>query len=356
MKRIILILTLAAIFFSACNLNKDRKLSQQEVEALAKAHSDSIAVVLDSLRQINVFIPPLYDKEIFDSTTTTSFFDLAKATNGELKLLVNSKLITTEIIDIIKSHASDNADLLILMDKTGSMDDDIANVQKGLTQIINTIKTYHNVRLGIALYGDKNEDGPDWFSFKNFETNYASAKEFINQVEVTGGGDYPESVYDGFFKACEQNFWKSDNKRMIILVGDAPSLEKPLSDYTVSDVIKKATENKIVMNFYPIVVTPVLGEEGAGGEGVAPVKTYEKAKLITTVYPNPAVGMVNIDFAASGKYTVQVYDNSGTLIASENVTGNQWKKDVSGFKNGVYVVRVINEDKKFETSKFIVLK
>ena len=39
------------------------------------------------------------------------------------------------------------------------MEDDIANVQKGLNEIINSIKMYKNIRVAIALYGDKNSDG-----------------------------------------------------------------------------------------------------------------------------------------------------------------------------------------------------
>jgi Secretion system C-terminal sorting domain/von Willebrand factor type A domain len=333
--------TLIAIVSLLVSCNLDRKPSDKE-----------IAVIVDSLRKMNIYVPPLYDKEVFDSSTTVKFFELAKATQGDLKLLVNSKLITAEIINIIKSNAENNADLLILMDKTGSMADDIVNVQQGLGQIIDVLKTFNNVRLGIALYGDKNVDGKDWFSFRNFETNYNNARDFINRIEVTGGGDYPESVYEGFFEACKQNFWRSENKRMIILIGDAPPLEKPLSQYKVTDVITKAEEDKIKMNFFPIVVTAAVGELATT---TAP-KTFENEKIVSNVYPNPVSGNISIGLITADDYSIEIFNSAGTPILGDKFSGNLWKRDISSFPNGPYIARLIRKDKKFEAVKFIVYK
>jgi Secretion system C-terminal sorting domain len=351
MKYLLIATTLFSLLI-CCNLNKDRKLSDQELKELAKAHDDSVFVVVDSMRKLNIYVPPLYDKEVFDSATTVKFFELAKATQGELKLLVNSKLISTEIINIIKSNAENNADLLILMDKTGSMADEIDNVKKGLIQITAALKTFNNVRLGIGLYGDKNDDGTDWFSFRNFETDYTAATGFINRIEVTGGGDYPESVYEGFFKACEQNFWRSQTKRMIILIGDAPPLENPLSKYQVTDVIKKAEEDKIKMNFYPIVVTPMSDQV----LNTAAAKTFEKEKIVANLFPNPASDIVNLNLVTNDTYSIEIFNAAGTSILADKFSGNLWKRDVSSLPNGAYIARVIRKDKKFETIKFVVFR
>lgn len=182
------------LLLTACNINPSKQSTETDAIALKKAHDDSVQLILDSFKKINIYLPPLYDKYTFDSATTIKFFEMAKATQGELKLLVNSKLITNEIINIIDNNAIDNADVLFLIDKTGSMEDDIANVQKGLTQIVESLNRFKNIRLAIALYGDKNSDGKDWFSFQNFEMDYGAAKKFIQHIRVTAGEDYPESV------------------------------------------------------------------------------------------------------------------------------------------------------------------
>lgn len=352
MKQIILLSILFYTVLSSCNLDKNRKLSDEEIKELAIAHNDSVMVVLDSLYKLSIFIPPLYDKQAFDSSATIKFFELAKATQGEVTLLVNSKLISNEIIEIIKSHASDNSDILFLIDKTGSMIDDIENVKKGLQQIVDAINIFKNVRLGIALYGDKNVDGSNWFSYKDFEEDYSSSKHFINTIEVSDGGDTPESVYDGFFKSAEQGFWKSDSKRMIVLIGDAPPLEKPASDYSISDVIGQATKDKITMNFYPIVVTPTSDLVSS----VPATKPYETENLILVFFPNPSVGLINVDFVKSDDYSIEIFNSSGNLVLTENFSGENWKKDLGSFSAGIYVFRVSNQNNKFKTYKFVLQK
>ncbi len=350
MKSTVLITCISVALLFSCNLERNRRLSDEEVNELKQAYDDSISLVLDSLYKVNIYVPPLYDKQAFDSTTTINFYELAKATQGELKLLINSKLITNEIIEIIKMHAQNNADLLFLIDKTGSMEDDLVNIKNGLGQVINALNEYQNIRLGISFYGDKNSDGVDWFSFRNFEMDYSDAKIFIQGIHVTGGNDFPESVYDGFFESSKLDFWKSGNKRMIILIGDAPPLEKPLSDYTLSDVIKKANESNIKMNFYPIVVTPSIVTSGKE------IRTYKKEKIITTLYPNPSIGLINVQFERNDSYIIEVFNNSGEVIIKDDYTGDHWVKDFSSFDNGAYVLRAISKDKNFETSKFIVNK
>lgn len=345
---IILILTI-----SSCNIDKERKLTEGELLELQKRNNDSIMVILDSINKVNIYVPPLFDKKSIDSTTTNKFFELAKETKGELKLLVNSELITNEIKYIIEKHSVDNSDILFLIDKTGSMEDDIANVQKGLTEIINSINKYKNVRVAIGLYGDKNSDGKDWYSFKNFETNLESAKKFIKGIKVTNGDDYRESVYDGFFHSTKENFWKSENKRMIILIGDAPPLEKPLSDYSMSDVINKAKKDKITMNFYPIVVTSGLMDEYGI---VTKTKTYEKSKLVTSFYPNPSAGKININLEKDDHYEVQIFDFNGSLISKKNHSGNKISKELYDLPNGVYIIRIVDSEMKFETIKIMLNK
>jgi hypothetical protein len=347
----ILFLLLFVIIFS-CNSREDRKPTQEDVHQLVLNYNDSIVNLIDSMQKSNIILPPLYDKEAFDIATTNKFFELANRTNGELKLLVNSKLITNEIVNIIETHATDGCDILLLIDKTGSMYDDIDNVKKGLTQIVDALNKYDRIRLGIALYGDKNVDGNEWYSFKNFENDYTGAKNFINGIQVTMGGDYPESVYEGFFETVDQNFWKSENKQMIILIGDAPPLEKPLCKYSVEDVVKKANQGNITMNFYPIVVIPIIDGIGDAKE----IKVYKEQNIINMIYPNPTSGSISVSFDRTSDYVIEIYNGSSELLYTENYSGDLWKRDLSVLANGIYVLRAIDKDSRFDTAKFIISK
>jgi hypothetical protein len=139
---------------------------------------------------------------------------------------------------------------------------------------------------------------------------------------------------------------------MIILIGDAPPLEKPLSKYEMADLITKADENKIKMNFYPIVVTQALTETLNNPD----VKTFEKEKIIPSVFPNPVSTTINITLATSDVYSIEIFNAAGLLVLSDKFSGNLWKRDLSSLQNGAYIARVIRQDKKFETVKFIVYK
>lgn len=363
MKRIYLLPIL--LLFTACNLDEDRKLGGEELADLAKHGADSIVLlmnaeavregIIDSFQRIPIHVPPLYDKAAFDTDAAATFRDLARATGGDLHLLVNSRLIAGEIASIIRKHATDGADLLILMDKTGSMSDDLAAVQAGLSQIIRGVRTHKDVRLAFALYGDKNVDSAEgWFSYQNFEHNYEAAQAFIDTIKVTGGGDWEESVYDGFFEANKAGFWRSGRQRMVILIGDAPPLEKPLSNYTLHDVIREATATGTRMNFYPIIVTPTVDDPGDPPPVVK--KFTDDRKLIVSLYPNPATNVVNVDFNAEDTYSIEMFSSTGAKVYGESFTGRVWRHDVSGLSNGTYLVRAATASHSFGTSKFVVYR
>lgn len=314
---------------------------------------DSFKIQMDSLMAADIKLPPIYKHDIITANehSVSKFTNLATATGGNIKILVNSELVAKEVIHTINTISQQKSDLLLLIDKTGSMGGDIACIKHSLSQIIDTIKKYKGTRLAIAMYGDKNADVMKWYSFKNFETNYEEARQYLNSIKVEGGGDWPESVYDAIMKSFEQDFWKSEKKRNIILVGDAPPLERPLSDYGLSEVIAKSKQGGVIMNFYPIIITPAAEDAKVETSEVA---TYKPTKLTTSLYPNPCKGTVNVGFEENDTYYVEVYNASGQVVVSEEAYGISWTKDLGNVPDGMYIARVINSAHKFELIKFIL--
>ncbi len=67
------------------------------------------------------------------------------------------------------------------------------------------------------------------------------------------------------------------------------------------------------------------------------------------IYPNPANSVVNIDLMQ--QYTnVEVYSMVGSLLYSANVSGNFIKLDVSNFEQGVYFLKLINQNSGDQTT------
>lgn len=367
----------AALSFTACDFksptaqeNQDQPQEQQvhiskaDLEQLdapldtvvytePNTYVDSFRIEMDSLMRAKIELPPIYQHEILEANedAATKFDELAKSSKGTMKILVNSSVVAAEVERTISKISASQSDLLILIDKTGSMQDDIDNIKASLTQIIERLKRYKGTRLAIAFFGDKNCDGMGWYSFKNFETYYDAAQQYIDDMKVNGGGDWPESVYDAVFKSFEQDFWQSTTKRNIILIGDAPPLEKPLSDYTLNDVLQKAKEGAVVMNFYPIIIMPEISKVRIERSELA---KYESIKLATSLYPNPSQGSFTVGLQECATYHMEIYNAAGAAVASEDFYGLSWTKDLGDVLNGMYILRIIGPDHKFELIKFIV--
>ena len=193
---------------------------------------------------------------VFLCDAQNQFTQLADSTNSTFYQATNDVQLQENILKIIEHNISDSIDFVFLIDKTGSMGDDISSVREGMSQIISLLAEYVDVRLGLVFYGDKNVDGDSWFQLYDLTTNYNYISELINSVEVSGGGDLPESVYDSIVKSIDEISWTSSIARILIVIGDAPSLEGSESDNTFSDVVNKAINDSVFVNIYPILLSP----------------------------------------------------------------------------------------------------
>jgi len=60
-----------------------------------------------------------------------------------------------------------------------------------------------------------------------------------------------------------------------------------------------------------------------------------------TVYPNPASNVIKVDFESIGDYSITIFDMKGKQVLTSK---NQKTFDVSGFANGVYMLKVITNE------------
>lgn len=306
------------------------------------------ADIIDSLFKV-AFNGPFTIEETLDSSSIDLFTQMAKASRGKAYFSVDKSTLDQAINQIIAEDVVAETDLVLLIDKTASMTDDIAKVKEGLGQIINTLSKKSKVRLAIGLYGDINYMGQDWFDFKVFENNYDEAIDFLNNIKLIGNYDDPESVYEAFFEVANSSFWRSNKKRMIVLIGDAPPQEAPLSQYTVYDVINKAKADKVFMNFYPVLVNPEIVVEKLSDDLVA-------KQIISKVYPNPSAGEINFEFADEKEYSIEVYGLNGQNVFREKRTTWFFTHDFANVPNGAYILRVFDKEGNFDTQRFVIYK
>jgi hypothetical protein len=349
MKKIITFLCIA-IGLASCTYFDKPELSESEKLELIKTENDSIMIVFDSLMELKVEIPQLIDSTFISMECLEQFNKLARETGGNLKVISSSKFVAKIIGEIIETYALDNTDFMIIIDKTSSMADDLDNIKIGLNQILEAIKSKQNIRLSVSTYGDKNIDGPLWYDFQNFETDFEGTMKFIENIQMTHGGDFPESVYDGIYEAFQEGFWISDSKRIVILLGDAPSLDSTLSTHNEEEIIALAKQDEINMNFYPIVLSPYDGTFGFG------VPKMQNLTFIESVYPNPTNGPLNVRLNQFGTFTLELFNQNGELIVQETISSDKYTTELYDYPSGLYILRIWDENKNYDTRKIILNK
>ena len=122
---------------------------------------------------------------------------------------------------------SGRADIVFVLDSTGSMSDEIANVKNNLGVFAQELLTTYNVQANFALvdYKDISVDGENSTvvvknKLSNWYTDSDSFKQGLGSIVISGGGDAPESAIDALATAHKLDF-RTNAEKFIIIVTDA---------------------------------------------------------------------------------------------------------------------------------------
>jgi hypothetical protein len=115
-------------------------------------------------------------------------------------------------------------DVLFLLDATGSMADEIAQLQNnilGISAQIAALPGNVDVRYGLVTYRDR---GDEYITrLYDFVPDVKAFQASLNSVVAANGGDTPESLNEALHKAVQEVTWRGeDTVKLIFLVADAP--------------------------------------------------------------------------------------------------------------------------------------
>jgi hypothetical protein len=194
-----------------------------------------------------------------------AFDDLAKATGGSVYVAEDATDVPDMMLEIIAAHIKSGADLVFLIDQTGSMSNDIDSIRAATTLIINSLPA--NTQVGVATFGDEECDGTAWYSSFNLSSNFTAVKEFINGIYTTGGCDEPESMFDGIWYTVDRMSWRSTSTKFMIVISDAPPLTAAdRTTYTEAQVVAKCKSAGINVAIYPILVGGYYKKKSASNQ------------------------------------------------------------------------------------------
>ncbi|MDP3180019.1 MAG: vWA domain-containing protein, partial [Spirochaetaceae bacterium] len=180
--------------------------------------------------------PP--DKSIYMNETVKAFEGIAK--EGEIRYAKDENDITPQIDELLDRAAGKTLDLVVCLDTTDSMGDDIAAVKKTLPALLKKrVADFSSFRVGFVLYKDYFEE----YLYKKFDfvTDLGRFQTNLNSVRVGGGRDIPEAVYEALYAAIKEFRWTAD-ARMVILIGDAPPHPLPRANVDKAKVDAAALE------------------------------------------------------------------------------------------------------------------
>jgi hypothetical protein len=128
----------------------------------------------------------------------------------------------TVTLDVARDQKT-RLDLVFCIDTTGSMGDEIAQIQSTVQDIISkteSLAAKPDIRLGMVLYGDR---GDTYVTrVYDFTSDADLFKRSVSGIQMTGGGDIPEDLNAGLEDAIESLEWENrDAVRLVFLVGDA---------------------------------------------------------------------------------------------------------------------------------------
>jgi hypothetical protein len=187
----------------------------------------------------------------------------------------------------LESEEPVNLDVLFLIDSTGSMADEIDKLQESIREIaarIDRLPGQPHVRFAMTIYRDRG----DLFVSRTFDftPDVRAFHEALAQVEADGGGDYPESLNEGLYRAIHAPEWRGqDTVQLIFLVADAPPHLDYAQDYDYAAEMVKAAERGI--KIFPIASS---GLDDQGEYIFRQIAQFTQGRFVFLTYAGPTNG------------------------------------------------------------------
>ena len=179
--------------------------------------------------------------------TVEIFQNIARESNGKTIYSDGEDNLIDRIEEILQDQQGRALDLVLVLDTTRSMVNEIISVKQLLTPLLRKYKgTFQRFRVGLVLYRDYND--PDYLTrVINFQPNIDDIQRDLDNIVVDGGNDTPEAVYEALYDAIRMFPWQAAS-RQVILIGDAPPHARPRGDIDADTVFQAAHSLGVQIN------------------------------------------------------------------------------------------------------------
>jgi hypothetical protein len=195
---------------------------------------DGATLLLESVAGANgiFYLYPSYDtitaKQLIIKVRPPTGTDPAFETTLDLETLSLERHVQ---INLSQSKSNDQAlDLMLVIDATGSMGDEMQYLTKEFQAITQAIAAkFPNVstRFALTVYRDKGDE----YIVRSFDftDSVSTMQKQLAAQSAAGGGDYPEAMEQALNNAVQAQWRNGNTTRLVFLVADAPPHDQDLS-------------------------------------------------------------------------------------------------------------------------------
>ncbi|MDR0401053.1 MAG: VWA domain-containing protein [Treponema sp.] len=178
--------------------------------------------------------------------TVDAFTEIARAGGGALVYSTGPMDLVDRIREILEKERGKAVDIVLCLDTTNSMRDDIDQIRRSLIPTLNEMTPeFSGFRIGMVLYKDYNDEYLN--QVIPFTDNFSRFQRTLNNIRVGGGRDIPEAVYEALYEGAVQFPWQAES-RIMILIGDAPPHPRQRGKISVEMVDREVLNQNIRVN------------------------------------------------------------------------------------------------------------
>ncbi len=154
-----------------------------------------------------------------------------------------------ELIHLTKTVATPpippKPDIVLLVDKTGSMGGELANVKANFSSIVSQVQAVQSdAQFAVAAYCDFGEAAPAFELFTDLTGDATALTTAINDVDLCDGGDAPEAQLNALWEiggGGDAVSFRPDSSRIVVWYGDNPGHD-PSGGHTEVDATQSLLE------------------------------------------------------------------------------------------------------------------
>lgn len=146
-------------------------------------------------------------------------------------------------------------DVVFVIDATSSMLNVIQELANNLTSLFTELAEVPDRALGAIRFGDFIVSPDNWIQVTPLQADVSQVQASIASGPVLPGGDVPESIYDALDTAIDSVGWRTDSRRVIILLTDTIPLTGSSSRATPESIQSGLIRRNIRLLAYQVVAS-----------------------------------------------------------------------------------------------------